>query len=78
MKVYDCIRHILALLTCGVFAFLPQISEHCAHAPLVPIILYFRVIAAESKRNPDCQHYQNNAEKWAQRNNVDMISKHKD
>lgn len=65
MKVYDCIRHILALLTRGVFAFLLQISEHCAHAPFVPIILYFRVIAAESKRNLDCQHCQNNVEEWA-------------
>lgn len=70
--------HLRYILTCGVFAFLSQIPQHSAHAPFVPIILYFRVIAAERKRNPDCQHYKNSTEKWAQRNNVDMINKHKD
>lgn len=34
-------------LTCGVLPLLLQIPQHCTHTPLVPIILHFRVIAAE-------------------------------
>lgn len=36
-----------ASLTCGVLSPLLQIPQHCTHTPFVPIILNFRVIAAE-------------------------------
>lgn len=36
-------------LTCGVLPLLLQIPQHCAHTPLVPIILNFRVIATEKE-----------------------------
>lgn len=36
-----------ASLTCGVLSLLLQIPQHSTHTPFVPVILNFRVIAAE-------------------------------